>query len=253
MNFGKIILSFFETIDRLSIVMEKLEIFKNKKEMKSNYRFEYLETDNILELKNICYKYPNTDRLILNNINLNIKNNSINILKGDNGKGKSTLSKIISLMLNPESGEILFNKKYIEDREDIIYYSQESSLFNRTIIENILYPNVKINENNLKEIFEIIKRMGLDNVIKNKKDLIDKNIGEFGKEISGGEKQKILIIRALMSNKKIIIFDEINSQIDMENNCNFYELIYEYLRDRTIIIISHRENKMNIENEILLK
>lgn len=241
MDFSKTILKFFEITDRLNIIINKIELFDNKNTLENRCKFEYLDSDDILILNNICYKYPNTDKTILNNINISIKNGSINILKGENGKGKSTLAKIIALMLNPNSGQIIYNKKYINNKNDIIYYCQDTNLFNRTIIDNILYPNNKISDT----LFDLIKKLELDNIIKNEFDLYNRKVGDFGKGLSGGEKQKILLIRAFLSDKKIIIFDEINSQIDKENNEKFYQLINEYLHDRTVIIISHRENKIN--------
>lgn len=98
MDFSKTILKFFEIIDRLNIIINKIELFDNKT-LENRCKFEYLDSDDILILNNICYKYPNTDKTILNNINISIKNGSINILKGENGKGKSTLAKIIALIL----------------------------------------------------------------------------------------------------------------------------------------------------------
>ncbi|WP_073507572.1 ATP-binding cassette domain-containing protein [Streptobacillus notomytis] len=249
-DFGKYILNFFECWDRLNLVISKMNIFDSKC-IKENLKIEYLDNENIIVLKNINYKYLDSDEMIINNKSLEIKDGSKNLIIGKNGKGKSTLCKIIANMLNVYSGEIIYNSKYIKNKNEIIYYSQNINLFDRSIIENIIYPKNELNKEIENKIKDIIKELELDNVIKNDDDLFNKKIGDFSKKISGGEKQKILIARALLSDKKVIIFDEINSGIDKFNNLNFYKLISKYLNDRTIIIISHREEHNEIIDNII--
>ncbi|WP_064609207.1 ABC transporter ATP-binding protein [Streptobacillus moniliformis] len=245
-DFGRYILNFFECWDRLGLVISKMKIFDSQY-IEENLKMEYLDSENIIILKNISYKYKDSSEMIINNKSLEIKEGSKNLVIGKNGKGKSTLCKIIANMLNVSSGELIYNSKYIKNKNEIIYYSQNINLFDRSIIENILYPKNKLDKETEIKIKDIIKELELNNIIKNEDDLFNKTIGDFSKKISGGEKQKILIARALLSDKKVIIFDEINSGIDKFNNLNFYKLISKYLNDRTVIIISHREE----HNEII--
>ncbi|ACZ00565.1 hypothetical protein CEP89_03905 [Streptobacillus moniliformis] len=249
-NFGKYILSFFECWDRIRIVLEKIKMFDSK-EIEGHLNIKYIDSEDIIVLKDICYKYPDSNEIIFENKSLSIKQGTKNLLIGKNGKGKSTICKIISNMLNVSKGEIIYNSKYINNEKEIIYYSQNINLFDRSIIENIIYPKSKFDDINLLDIRKIIKELELDNIIKSDEDLLEKKIGDFSKKISGGEKQKILIARALLSNKKVIIFDEINSGIDKFNNENFYKLISKYLSDRTVIIISHREEKNDIIDNVI--
>lgn len=249
-NFGKYILNFFECWDRIRIVLEKIKLFDSK-EVEKHLSVKYIDSEDIIILKDIYYKYPDSKEMIFENKSLSIKQGTKNLLIGKNGKGKSTICKIISNMLNISKGEIVYNSKYINNEKEIIYYSQNMNLFDRSIIENIIYPKSKFDNINLLNIRKIIKELELDNVIKSDEDLLEKKIGDFSKKISGGEKQKILIARALLSDKKVIIFDEINSGIDKFNNENFYKLISKYLNDRTVIIISHREEKNDIIDNII--
>lgn len=161
---------------------------------------------------------------------------------------KSTLCKIIANMLVPGSGEIVFNKKFINDEKDISYYSQNNSLFDASIFENIVY---NINDYDINLIKTLIKELKLDNLIKTDDDLFNKKAGDFGKIFSHGEKQKILIIRSFLKPNEIIIYDEINSALDKETTTIFYNLLNKYCANSTIIFISHRNNYENIFNKII--
>lgn len=245
-NFGKEILLFFETLDRLKISLEKLNVFDNAK----TYKIKTLNLNNneIINVKDLSFRYNDFEPYIFSNLSFTINKSDKVLILGENGAGKSTLCKIIANMLVPGSGEIVFNKKFINDEKDISYYSQNNSLFDASIFENIVY---NINDYDINLIKTLIKELKLDNLIKTDDDLFNKKAGDFGKIFSHGEKQKILIIRSFLKPNEIIIYDEINSALDKETTTIFYNLLNKYCANSTIIFISHRNNYENVFNKII--
>jgi len=243
-GFGKQYLSFLENIDRLKVALGKIGYNKEynveKKELKdANSNF-------IIKINNLSFKYD-TDKEILRNINLQINYLDKLLILGKNGSGKSTLAKIIANLLNANSGEIIYNSKYLKNISDIGYYSQNMSLFDRSIFDNIIYPNESFDKTEVKKIVALLK---LDSLILNEDDLFNKKPGDFGNKFSGGEKQKIIIARSIINKKPVIIYDEINSALDTESVEIFNKLIESELKDRTIILISHRNEGLSNFNSI---
>lgn len=233
-GFGKQFLSFLENKSRLNLAL--IKIGYNDKYIYNDVEIIDSKSDIAISLENLTFCYEK-EKLILNEINLNINYLDKILIMGPNGSGKSTLGKIIANILYPSSGKIKYNKKYIKNILDISYYSQSMSLFDRSIYENIIYPRERCD---IEDINEIISLLKLDTLIKNKEDLFEKTPGDFGSKFSGGEKQKILIARSILNKKPIIIYDEINSALDTESVDIFNNLISSELEDCTVIMISHR-------------
>lgn len=118
----------------------------------------------------------------------------------------------------------------------LIYVSQNTNLFNRSIYENIIYP---MDDANLEEVYELINIFGLNSLITSENDLFQKKPGDFGNKFSGGEKQKILIIRTLINRPHIILFDEITSSLDSNSTKVFYEMLNTRLSSSTVLFVSH--------------
>lgn len=213
--------------------------------------------DVLFELKNIYFKYPNTDKYSLENINMEFSSfDKIGII-GENGAGKSTLIKVIMGIYNQTSGKILINGKEVSAKERLAYFSavfQNSHFFAGTLKENLFgFDNVKSNEE--KYVEEYLESCKLDNV--NGK-LIDLNT-RFGKEFfedafepSGGQLQMLTILRALVKSGTMLILDEPTSALDAKKEMDFYNRLSLEEKTKGFIIISHRLAVSNIIDKIYI-
>lgn len=188
--------------------------------------------------KNVSFKYPGTDRLILDGLNLRIEYGKSLSIVGLNGQGKSTLVKLLCRFYEDYDGEILYGNRNIKDYSLKQWYKivtsvfQDFSLLPYSIEENILADtDVRYNEN---QINKIIPHKFSMNTICTK--LIDVN----GVDLSGGESQKIAIGRMLNKNCPIMILDEPTASLDAKSESEIYDLFHELTENKTAIFISHR-------------
>ena len=207
---------------------------------------------NSLDIKgNICINnlsYSINNKTILGNINLNIKYKDKILIYGKSGIGKSTLLKIILKYLSDYDGEVLINNINIKDiNKDIIssnftYVSQNSYINNDTLKNNIIYDR-DISES---EYEEVIHLCNLDNLRNSKIERNNFLIEDNGFNISGGEKQKIILARSLLKNSNYLIFDEALSEISTEEEREILSRILKKYKDKTIIYVSHKEEISNM-------
>ena len=197
-------------------------------------------------MDNISFNYETDKKVALNNINIDIKKGKSVGIIGKSGSGKSTLIDIIIGLLEPSSGEILIDGKKIGTKKilwqkQLGYIPQEIYLLDDTIRNNITFgiENDKIDE---ELLLDTIKKSQLENFINSLPNKLDTIVGERGARISGGEKQRIGIARALYNKPKIMIFDEATSALDIYNENKILEEVFENKKDKTLIIISHRNN-----------
>lgn len=190
---------------------------------------------NILSLNNIKYFFENT--YILNGISLNIKKGDCISIIGTSGSGKSTLLKICSDLISPTCGELLFyNKNYhdydpISLRKQISYCIQIPYLFGESVYDNLSYPFQIRNQNiDTNKIIRFLEKLNLD------KTYLEKDINS----LSGGEKQRIALIRNLIYNPEILLLDEVTSGLDVKNAKKVEELVKEMNDNGTTVIwITH--------------
>ena len=206
--------------------------------------------NNDIKLKNISFNYEVEKKVekkvTVNNINIDIvKGKSVGLI-GKSGSGKSTLVDIITGLLEPNSGEILIdgkniNKDKISWQKQIGYVPQDIYLLDDSIRNNITFgiDKEKIDE---KLLSEVIEKSQLKNLINSLPKKLETLVGDRGTRLSGGEKQRIGIARALYNKPKVMIFDEATSALDIYNENKILEEIYENKKDKTLIIISHRNN-----------
>ena len=224
----------------------KNELPKKTKSNKLKIPARYKNQSNlIIEFKNVSYKYPNTNKNILKNINVEIRPNEKILIMGSIGSGKSTFSKLILRFLNGHEGNILINgvpnhKLNIEDiRSKIVYIPQHPNLFNRTLKENLLYGLKNIS---IDTIFKKLDEIGLISLRKKFKTELNKSVGKLGSNLSGGQRQIVWLLRNLFFPSKMIILDEPTSSLDENTKSKIIKLIKELSRNRTLIIISHDKN-----------
>ena len=202
-----------------------------------------------IKIKNLYYQVAGYD--ILKGINLKIKNKDKIFLTGKSGSGKSTLMKILARFISINYGRISIgaidlNHYHLNTiRSRLIYVSQNESLFTGSIKENITFN--KDDENLLEKVIKIT----------NTDRLLDSEVGynriieENGSNISGGERQKIILARTLMKERDIYIFDEALNQIDIEQEKEILTNILNFLKDKTVIFISHRTTSIDLFNRVL--
>ncbi|HRL70324.1 MAG TPA: ATP-binding cassette domain-containing protein [Flavobacterium sp.] len=192
-----------------------------------------------IELQNLNYGYL-PDEFVLKDINLKIKKGEKIKIEGQNGSGKSTFSKILTTLYHPNSGCILINEKdkkfYNDDkmRDKILLVTNEDTLFNDTIQNNIVLGK----EIPVSAILDMAKQINFYDFIASKDDGLDFIINENGKNLSTGQRKKILLLRALFSDAELIILDEVLSGMDIESRNKIETMIDEDLT-KTYIIISH--------------
>ncbi|MBD5644275.1 ABC transporter ATP-binding protein [Clostridium botulinum] len=227
-------------------------------DMESDETLGNLKLERDLQIRNICFKSIyfsyNEDRWNLSNINFNIKSGEKVAIVGMNGAGKSTLFNLLLRLYEPNKGEISINGININDiklsnyRSLFSIVSQDFYLFNKTIKENIGFkPNIK--ESN---IHNAIARSGAGEFIEKLDEKINTKVGSNGVRLSGGERQKLALARALVSNSKIILFDEGTSNVDIESENKINEVLINELKEEIVLIISHKPKILKYVDKILV-
>lgn len=228
-------------------------IFEMKvKEESDKKRINRLES---IVLKNVSFAY-NDEKKAINNVSLSIKKGMHLSIIGANGSGKSTLIKLLlGLYVNYE-GDILYNECELKNldiddlRNHIAYVPQNIILWRKTVLENIIYLRSK-EEVNYNLIFDLIKIVKLDALFPNKESL-DVVIGDSGVDFSGGERQKLALLRTLYANPDLLILDEATSNIDIVSEDYFLSTLKEVLPETMVISITHRLTNLQKSDGIAL-
>jgi ABC-type multidrug transport system fused ATPase/permease subunit len=188
---------------------------------------------------------------------LKIKKNEKIALIGHSGCGKTSLMRLLYRLYDVESGKILIDGKNINEfkqeslRSELSIVPQECVLFDDTIYNNIKFSNPNATR---KQIMNAIKFAQLDKVIRNFPKKENTIVGERGVKLSGGEKQRVSIARAILANKKILVLDEATSSLDSETENEIQKALQKLLQGRTSIIIAHRLSTiMNADRIIVMK
>ena len=209
-----------------------------------------------IEIKDIHFSYPETDKKIFTNANFVIKKGEKIGIYGESGSGKSTMVDLIIGLLNPSSGKILVDGKDINLNKSswfsIIGYVPQNVFLNDDDIEsNIIFYEEKENIN-FKRYKESIKIAQLESLVSDSEKNQFSNIGERGSQLSGGQRQRIGLARSLYKNSEILIFDEATNALDEKNERNFINHIYSLRSDKTFIIISHKKSILEKCDRLLI-
>ena len=208
-----------------------------------------------IEFSNVFFKYDVSQENVLNNINLNFEGGKMTALVGHSGSGKSTILNLIPRFYQPITGDIKIDNQSIYDtslnsvRKNVSLVSQETTLFDDTIKNNIKYANENASD---EEIYEVAKLSNSHDFIEKLPKKYDTEIGENGVRLSGGEKQRISIARAMIKRSKIILLDEATSSLDSESESKIQEAINVLINDKTTIVIAHRLSTILNSNNIYL-
>jgi ABC-type bacteriocin/lantibiotic exporter with double-glycine peptidase domain len=205
-----------------------------------------------LKFKNIIFdkvsfRYENTNKEILSNINFQINQGEIIGLYGESGSGKSTLINLISGLIKPTNGEIKINNEKFDTKKDnwlssLGYTPQQVTLFNDTIANNIsFFENELKHKDTKKKIDKVLDVSNLKNFIEGLPDKENTQVGENAAKLSGGQIQRIGICRALFNDPQFIIFDESTNSLDEKNEKEIMQFIYSLKKNKTVLIISHNK------------
>tara|TARA_B100001175_G_scaffold258999_1_gene227604 strand:- start:24 stop:1763 length:1740 start_codon:yes stop_codon:yes gene_type:complete len=196
-----------------------------------------------INFENINFKYNKEEEKVLNSVSLDIAGGEMTSLVGHSGAGKSSILNLIPRFYDCDNGDIKIDNHSIYDlkidslRSNISLVNQDVTLFDDTIKNNIAYAKLDASDS---EIFEAAKLSFCDEFIKKLPNKFDTFIGENGYRLSGGEKQRLSIARAMLKKSKIILLDEATSSLDAETESKIQEAINLLTKDRTTLVIAHR-------------
>ena len=229
-------------ISNLFNALNNAEAKKNKSEYSKINVKNDLNIKNSLTLKDIelIYDYNNKG---IKDINICIECPSLFLLVGPSGSGKSTLLNIISGIIKPQKGEIIFFKKGSQTFPKVSYLNQEYSLFNTTIAENIAFGVEKQNINYV-HLKAVLKQVELYNYVRTLKNKVHEKVGENGCNLSIGQRQRVALARALYFNPDILILDEPTSSIDTKNERKIISTIINLSKEIIVIMATHKINFM---------
>lgn len=245
-NFGKP--SIDTLYDTFSNIKKDTNLYKT-----SNERISFES----VELKNISFSYDERKQIIFNEINFHIKKGDFIGIVGPSGSGKSTFVNLICGLISPTKGEILINNNL--NLNDITneflnftgYLSQNTSLFDDTIKNNICLSDDQKKAFDEKNYQDVIKKAQLDDFIEKLPLKNDSIVGENGITLSGGQKQRVGIARALFKNPDLLIFDEPTSSLDNKTSEKLIQIIKDLNKYKSIILITHDENIVKNCNKII--
>ena len=233
---------------RILPIIDQENTIKNVENAKS---ISIINSD--IEFKDINFAYEMDEDQTLNSINLKFQGGMMTSLVGHSGSGKSTILNLIPRIFDAQSGDITIDNQSIYKctlgslRQQISMVSQETTLFDDTIKNNIKYANENASD---QEVYDVAKLSFCDEFINNLPNKFETLIGENGVRLSGGEKQRLSIARAMIKKSSIILLDEATSSLDAETEAKIQEALSILTKNKTTIVIAHRLSTILNSNNI---
>ncbi|QOR34919.1 ABC transporter ATP-binding protein [Clostridium sp. 'deep sea'] len=212
-------------------------------------------SNGVLEFKNVTFKYPGAEQAMLKNISFKAEPGKVTAIIGATGSGKTTLVNLIPRFYDVDSGEILIDDINIKDvtqhdvREVVGYVPQKATLFSGTIESNLKYGDENASDKFVKESAEIAQATEF---IKDKPEAFNSAISQGGSNVSGGQKQRLSIARALVKDSKIYIFDDSFSALDFKTDAALRKALNEKTNSKTIIIVAQRISTIKKADQIIV-
>ncbi len=246
-------------LPRAMVSIKRIREILNKKitiiEVDNPEEFNKLEKG-VVEFKNVSFKYPDADEAMLNNISFKATPGTTTAIIGSTGSGKSTLINLIPRFFDVTEGEIDVDGVNIKNcsikslRDRIGYVPQKGVLFSGTIASNLEFGKENISKKEMEEVARVSQSLEF---ILNKEDKFNSVVAEGGSNVSGGQKQRLSIARAIAKNPEIYIFDDSFSALDFKTDLALRKALKEYAKDSTVIIVAQRISTiMNADNIIVL-
>jgi ABC-type bacteriocin/lantibiotic exporter with double-glycine peptidase domain len=206
-----------------------------------------------IEFKNLSFRYPYSRKFIFKNVNIKLKAGDFVGISGPSGCGKSTLSDVLLGILPRTSGQFYVNhksyRKALMNFSNVAYVSQHIYLFDEDIIQNIIFgTNLPVD---MKKIWNVLKIVNLDHFVNSLPKKLNTKISDRGgANISGGQRQRLAIARALYSDPKILILDEATSALDIKTENSILRKIKSIFKNKIIINVTHKKSYLNSCNKI---
>lgn len=233
--------SYTDDIAQVRTIVGEVTDILEKKDLNRPKSAKVLPKDNSIELKNVRFSYR--DEEVLHGVSLKVEAGTVNALVGPSGSGKSTIARLIASLWDVDSGSIELGGADIKElplsecTRRISFVSQDNYLFDLSVRDNIRMGRKGATD---EEVAEAAKKARCHDFITALPDGYDTVIGEGGATVSGGERQRITIARAIMKGAPIIVLDEATANVDPENEKDLVEAIEELTHDKTVVMIAHR-------------
>lgn len=239
------------SLNRINEVIETKNVILDPKEPKKFIK----NKKGLVEFKNVSFRYPDANYDVITDISFEAKPGETTALIGSTGSGKSTVINLIPRFFDVTEGEILVEGTNIKDvsmhdlREKIGFIPQKGLLFKGTIKSNILYGTKNKTKEEIKKTLKISQSEEFVNKLENK---LDFEIAQSGKNVSGGQRQRLSIARAIIKNPDILIFDDSFSALDFKTDAKLRHDLKEITEDKTVIIVAQRINTIMNANQIIV-
>lgn len=233
--------SFTDDLTQVQYIMNEITSILEKEDLKRPLVARQLPKDNAIEMKDVHFGY--NEKEVLHGISLNIKPGTVNALVGPSGSGKSTIAKLIASLWNTDNGSITLGGVDLKDLpleecvNRIAYVSQDNYLFDMSVIDNIRMGKKDATD---EEVIEACKKCGCHDFIESLENGYQTMCGSSGSHLSGGEKQRISIARAMLKDAPVIVLDEATSYTDPENEAVIQSSIATLIKGKTLLVIAHR-------------
>jgi len=235
----------------VSLIFDEIVVNKKNNFLKESIKIS--EPINKIIFNSVSFKHLDSKDNILENLNFEINlGDKIGII-GETGSGKTTLTNLISGLIEPSEGEIIINGKKTSNYnffDQLGYVAQNVYLTDDTILSNIAFEK-KISGKQMTRLENIIQKLNLQNLIDSSPQKLDTIIGERGSKLSGGQIQRIGIARALLNNPNILILDEASSSLDEKTEEEVLNNIFSLMADKIVIFSTHRKKVLSYCNKIL--
>lgn len=233
----------FPMIEQARVAFFRLSEILNQKDKEKQELKEGIQDIEKIEVENLEYRY-NYKKKIFSDIAIQINKSEKIAIMGPTGCGKTTLAKIISGLFSDKGNSVRINGQSIQDiddkslKENIIYVSQFPNFFAGTIYENIIALNDS--DYNFVEVEKLVKKLDMNDIFVNHAYGIHSKLSENGSNLSGGQRQKLSLLRAFIKKPKVLVLDEATSNLDLKSEKKVIDYLLS-LKDTTVIFISHKK------------
>ena len=236
--------SFIIVRNETKVSMENFEALLNAKSEFRPTSPKHIGTISSLHFKNVTFKHKSAGFPAVEKINFHIKQGETVAFVGPSGSGKTTLVKLLVGLYPPAIGEVLYNSinstevDLVDLRQQLGFVTQDAQLFSGTIRENLLFVKPDATD---EELYDVLKRASCENLLNRAENGLSSTIGEGGIKVSGGEKQRLSIARAILRNPNLLIFDEATSALDSITEEEINTTIRNISdKNRITVLIAHR-------------
>ncbi len=217
--------------------------------------FHYGEMEPSVQVENVSFSYPGTDKAVLNEVNLIIKPGEKVGVVGRTGAGKSSLGKLLVGLYQPVQGAVKVGNIDLRQldtavlRRKVGYISQDSLLFYGTLKDNIAFGLPEADDQSIKVAADIA---GVTDFVKDHPAGYGMMVGERGSSLSGGQRQAVSIARAILPDPEILIMDEPSSNMDNQSEYRFKSKLEPFIRDKTVLVITHRHSMLDLVDRLVI-